>query len=820
MNNINRESTTTNIALTNSLSELSLPHPPRCVATKENAITSGDKVIISLRSGKGVIIGAIQTIDLKVGLITIQIQDNKDFSRIEFKHIKRLQITKFLKWKAANLPGITPERQKNFPVLQEFIIHFTDGDSLKGNTLGFHEDAAGLHLFPEQQGLHYFYTFIPHTSIKTREIGKPIGQVLIQSGALTEPEIHTALNNQTDMRNAPLGELLTEHAIITTNDLKQALSQQKAAPNMRLGDLLISTHVISEEQLQNALDFQKKNREIKMGDILIQQGLVTKKQIQQSLAQKFGIPLVDLSQLEIDFDAAKLISPELAHKYNVLPLMTYDNRLVVAIEDPLNTAPLEELQFSAQLLIEPVMCSAEDINDYIERVYLALNTDEVNFDDLQEEGEEEIDQDAINSAAISDNKIVRLANQIITDAYKQGVSDIHLEPYGREKSLVVRYRLDGSLMIVKKVPPSRRLALTARFKIMADLDIAERRKPQDGKIDFKRFGPLKIELRIATLPTAGGQEDIVMRLLNAGTPIPLDDLGLNQWNTKTLKELMAQPYGLFFVCGPTGSGKTTTLHSILAYLNTSETKIWTAEDPVEITQYGLRQIQVAPKIGLTFASAMRAFLRADPDVIMVGEMRDEETTKTGIEASLTGHLVLSTLHTNSAPESVVRLLDMGMDPFNFADALLGILAQRLAKKLCSNCKEGYIASKQEINTLLTEYCWELNIAASSPENEEKIRVKILSNWQKRFANEQTEFTLYHAPGCDRCKQTGYRGRLGLHELMVASDDIKLLIQKHKPVSAITSSAIRNGMRTLRQDGIEKVLQGHTDLEQIKKVCIK
>ncbi len=820
MDNTNRQLAATDMTSTQTLSELPLPHPPRCVTTQENAIFMGDKVIISLQSNKGVVIGALQNIDFKTCIIDIKVQDNLPSNRIEFKQIKRLQVTKFLKWKSANLLGITQEKQKKFPDLQEFTIYFTDGDSLKGKTLGFHDGAVGLHLFPEQHDLHYFYTFVPHTSIKTREIGQPIGQVLVQSGALTEPEIKNALNNQSDLRNAPLGELLTEHAIITTNDLKEALAQQKIAPNIRLGDLLISTRVISEEQLQDALDFQKKNREMKMGDILIQQGLVTKKQIQQSLAKKFGIPLVDLSQLEIDFDAAKLISSELARKYNVLPLMTYDNRLVVAIEDPMNSEPLEALQFSTQLMIEPVMCATEDISDYIERVYLALNTDDINLDDFQEEGEEEIDQDAINSEAISDNKIVRLANQIITDAYKQGVSDIHLEPYGREKSLIVRYRLDGSLAIVKKIPPRLRMALTARFKIMADLDIAERRKPQDGKIDFKRFGPLKIELRIATLPTAGGQEDIVMRLLNAGTPIPLADLGLNPWNIKTLKELMAQPYGLFFVCGPTGSGKTTTLHSILAHLNTPETKIWTAEDPVEITQSGLRQMQVAPKIGLTFAKAMRAFLRADPDIIMVGEMRDEETTKIGIEASLTGHLVLSTLHTNSAPESVVRLLDMGMDPFNFSDALLGILAQRLAKTLCANCKKDYIASSQEINTLLTEYCWELNIATDSPENEEKIRIKILNGWKKRFANKQGEFILYRPLGCDRCKETGYKGRLGLHELMVASDEIKLFIQKHKPVSDITKSAIRNGMRTLRQDGIEKILQGYTDLNQIKKVCIK
>ena len=276
--------------------------------------------------------------------------------------------------------------------------------------------------------------------------------------------------------------------------------------------------------------------------------------------------------------------------------------------------------------------------------------------------------------SIVENELVKLLNKIIMDAYRQGVSDIHIEPLPGKGKVGIRFRKDGSLVPYIEIPHSYRSALVARVKIMCDLDISERRKPQDGKIKFKKFGPLDIELRVATIPSQGGVEDIVMRILAAGEPIPLDKLGLSSYNLKMCKATIEKPYGLFFVCGPTGSGKTTTLHSVLGYLNTPESKIWTAEDPVEITQRGLRQVQMNPKAGLTFAIAMKAFLRADPDIIMVGEMRDKETVGTGIEASLTGHLVFATLHTNSAPESIIRLLDMGMDPFNFADSLLAVLA--------------------------------------------------------------------------------------------------------------------------------------------------
>lgn len=334
---------------------------------------------------------------------------------------------------------------------------------------------------------------------------------------------------------------------------------------------------------------------------------------------------------------------------------------------------------------------------------------------------------------------------------------------------------------------------------MSGLDIAERRKPQDGKIDFKKYGPIDVELRVATVPTAGQMEDVVMRILASGEPLPFDKLGLTQRNYQVFENAINKPYGLILVVGPTGSGKTTTLHSAIAKINKEDVKIWTAEDPVEITQKGLRQVQVNPKIGFTFANALRSFLRADPDVIMVGEMRDQETAEIGIEASLTGHLVFSTLHTNSAPETVTRLLDMGMDPFSFSDALLCILAQRLARKLCTDCKEVYIPDKRELDEIIEEYGREY----FSIQNIDLAQVK-----------------LARPVGCPKCNHSGYKGRLGIHEILECTDNLKSLIKKKADIDLIRKQAIKDGMTTLKQDGILKVFQGLTDLKEIRRVCIK
>ena len=425
--------------------------------------------------------------------------------------------------------------------------------------------------------------------------------------------------------------------------------------------------------------------------------------------------------------------------------------------------------------------------------------------------------DSLESAA-ADNELVKFVNKVIVDAYNQKASDIHIEPMPGKFKTGIRFRIDGSLIPYVEVPSHLRQAMVTRLKIMCDLDISERRKPQDGKIKFKKYGPLDIELRVATIPSAGGVEDVVMRILAAGEPIPLEKLGLTPHNRERLEATVSKPYGLFYVCGPTGSGKTTTLHSILKFLNTPDTKIWTAEDPVEITQKGLRQVQINKKAGIDFALIMRAFLRADPDIIMVGESRDKETVSMGVEASLTGHLVFSTLHTNSAPESITRLMDMGMDPFNFADALLGILAQRLAKKLC-DCKASYVPDAEEFRLFVIEYADELRHSKAWKADYEGESKKLVDTWTKTYG-EDGHIKLYKAVGCDKCNKTGYKGRVGLHELLVADDGVKKLIQERSRVAELFASAVEGGMRTLKMDGMEKIMMGLTDLKMVRQVCIK
>jgi type II secretory ATPase GspE/PulE/Tfp pilus assembly ATPase PilB-like protein len=420
------------------------------------------------------------------------------------------------------------------------------------------------------------------------------------------------------------------------------------------------------------------------------------------------------------------------------------------------------------------------------------------------------DDDEDPSIEQSDNSLVRLINSMILEAHGQGVSDIHIEcPAGRDK-VQIRFRKDGQLRPYLELPHTYRNAIVARIKIMCDLDISERRKPQDGKINFAKFVQgMRIELRVATIPTLGNREDVVMRLLTSSKPIALDKLGLSAVNLERLKTAVQRPYGLVLCVGPTGSGKTTTLHSALGHINTPERKIWTAEDPIEITQAGLRQVQVNPRIDWTFAKALRAFLRADPDVIMVGEVRDKDTAQVAVEASLTGHLVLSTLHTNSAPETTTRLVDMGLDPFNFADALLCVLAQRLVRRLCTHCRVSSVASEEQEGELLHDYMYSLATVDKAPTADE-----VLAGWRQRHGSEG-RLQVYRPVGCSHCDNTGYRGRAAIHELLTISRSLRQLIQTSARAEEVQRQALSEGMRTLRQDGIEKVLAGMTTIEEVR-----
>jgi type II secretory ATPase GspE/PulE/Tfp pilus assembly ATPase PilB-like protein len=407
------------------------------------------------------------------------------------------------------------------------------------------------------------------------------------------------------------------------------------------------------------------------------------------------------------------------------------------------------------------------------------------------------------------SSVVLLVKRLIMDAHRQRASDIHIETNPGDQVSRVRFRKDGDLEEYLRLPADLRAALVSRIKVMSKLDISERRRPQDGKINFSDFSDLKLELRVAILPTHDNLEDVVMRLLASSKPIPLAQLGFSVRDETIVKRLSQRPYGLLLACGPTGSGKTTTLHSLLSEINTDSRKIWTAEDPIEITQEGLRQLQVNPKIGVTFASAMRAFLRADPDVIMIGEVRDDETARVSIEASLTGHLVLSTLHTNSAAESVVRLLDLGMDPMNFGDSLVGIVAQRLIRALCKHCKAPEPLSESAFEQLAQEYIDGTHLTLE--EGRQRLR-------QAAPASGSGERVLYRPVGCDICSGKGYKGRMGIYELLENSPEIKRLIQTRAATRQIFEQATADGTRSLKQDALEKAFSGKIDLLQARSVC--
>ena len=585
---------------------------------------------------------------------------------------------------------------------------------------------------------------------------------------------------------------------------------------------LVNDARLTSSELETATS-QARELGIPLEQLLIEEYHLKPADIGAAVSRFFGVPYESYRQDRVKpLDLLKNLKRDYVQQTQWLPLEENTEGMLILVTDPEQAIASRVVQ-NVFPKANPIYCVTTNA-EFVQTVaqFFGSSVDdssvtELLFDMAEEESDGSLAPEDVSAAA--DNELVKLVNRIIVDAYRQGASDIHIEPRPGKEKTQIRFRKDGALVPYIEVPSSYRNPLVTRIKIMCDLDISERRKPQDGKIKFRRFGPLDIELRVATLPTTGGLEDVVMRLLANSEPLPLEQLGLLENNYQRLKQTIAKPYGIFFVCGPTGSGKTTTLHSILGSINTPETKIWTAEDPVEITQKGLRQVQVNRKAGLDFPTVMRSFLRADPDVIMVGEMRDKETVSIGLEASLTGHLVFSTLHTNSAPESIVRLLDMGMDPFNFADALLGVLAQRLAKRLCSKCKKAYQPSDNQIRSMLDEYSEDLHQTRAFQEDPVRAREDILAGWRTRYADDSGKFTLYEAVGCEHCTG-GYKGRLGLHELMVGTDQVKRLIQERARVATLLSAALDEGMRTLRQDGIEKVMVGITDLKQVRKVCIR
>ncbi len=556
----------------------------------------------------------------------------------------------------------------------------------------------------------------------------------------------------------------------------------------RLGAMLVSSGLITEEQLKNALAVQQREGG-RLGSILVRMNFVPEEKLMMFLSKQYGVPYVDLGHFEIDPNVVKLIPADVAQKYQIMPINRTGATVTIAMVDPSNVFAIDDVKFMTGYNVEPVVATEAGIKSAIgkyysltkaiETVMTALEEDDRSVGVIHEE-EDQVDVAKLK-AEVEDAPVVKLVNLIMSDAIQKGASDIHVEAY--EKSFRVRYRIDGSLYEVMAPPMKLRAALTSRLKIMAELDIAERRLPQDGRIKLK-IKDREVDLRVSVLPCLFG-EKVVMRILDkSNLMLDLTKLG---FETKALKEFMdaiTAPYGMVLVTGPTGSGKTTSLYSALQQINTIDVNIMTAEDPVEYNLTGINQVQMKDDIGLNFAAALRSFLRQDPDIVMVGEIRDYETAEIGVKAALTGHLVLSTLHTNDAPSTINRLLNMGVEPFLVSSSVIMILAQRLVRKTCQNCKKP-----------------------------EKIPVQTFID--AGFSKEDAQSVVsFKGEGCNVCNHTGYKGRVALYEVMPVRDEIKELILQGASALDIKKAAIKLGMKTLRMSGLSKVKEGMTSLEEV------
>ena len=628
-------------------------------------------------------------------------------------------------------------------------------------------------------------------------------------------------------RSEPTAPAAAAAASVPLEELWQALQSPPGARAPHLGQALVRRGLVSPDLLDRALEAQRQSRPHRLlGRMLVEGGIITESQLDTTLADWLGVQVVDLRLFAPEVEALRRVPQAVAEREGLLPLMVRGDTLVVAVPDPWDKQLLDELRFMSELKVVAVAAVPGTLAPAMARAYKAAAPGAAaaapsarpvpgapaprSLRDLAAELAAHSDFDADADSALvaeSDNTLVRLVNRLIAEAIEQRASDIHIETAEPPRAVVVRLRIDGELVRHLELPAQYRFALVARLKIMAELDISEHRKPQDGKIEFARFGGPRVELRMVTVPTSRGMEDVVLRLLSGLKPMPLDGIGLSPANLAALRSVMHKAYGLILISGPTGCGKTTTLHSVMRELNTDQRKIWTAEDPIEISQEGLRQVQVNSRIGWTFAAAMRTFLRADPDVIMIGEMRDEETARIAVEASLTGHLVMSTLHTNSAPESVTRLLEIGLDPFMFSDSLLAVLAQRLVRRLCPKCRAAEVLDVRALESLAHQYLDSSHGVGPAPE-------ALVARWRHEHGDAAGRLIHYRHRGCPECDGTGFRGRMGLHELLLADDRLREGIRHRASAAELQAAGLAAGMVTLRQDGIEKVLAGHTELAEV------
>jgi type II secretory ATPase GspE/PulE/Tfp pilus assembly ATPase PilB-like protein len=849
------------------------PSPPYFDLPANDPASAPEQCVIDLLNGTH-LSGRLLRVLPDETLVEIRSEQAPKNQTIDFAAFRRLTLPRPMAIrKHEGLPGTAAGVYLPDEKFQSFVIDYHNGETFVGETAGFVSESHGLFLFMPDTEDTVLRCFIPQAALEDFRIGDLIGSILVAKKIASAAQIDTALEEQRKLRAQKLGELLTEKQVVTPEQLSASIRHTSTRPILKLGEALTELGLLTETELHDALEQQKGQRRKPLGELLIEMGAVDRDTVRMVMAHKIGIPFVNLREFKVQRDVLPLVPASMVWRHGILPIHKTDRELVIAMSDPTSMPFATELRFLTGLQIVPAIAEEQVLKECIRQSYgektepvtnaKAIETSTLESDNLAfynsalkesihrryganaEPGFQTVEMDGskdktddpvfYRSTALdpsaddlvaqleaadtrlevvenyvneSDTTLIQFINTMILDAHAQQASGIHLETYPGRKNIRIRFRKDGIMADYMELPPKFRNAILPRIKTMSQIDVSDRRRPQDGRIDFKRFGPAQVELRVSTIPTANGLEDVVMSILAPMNAIPIDDLGLETKELAELKQLLLKPLGLVLVCGPEGSGKTTTLHAALSCINTPARKIWTAEDPLEITQEGLRQVQVDPRIGWTFAEALRSFLRLDPDVIMVGEMQDQETVKIGLEAALTGHLVLSALRADNAAEGVVRLLDVGADPFQAADALLGVLAQRFARRLCPACRMPHAPSADDLRALAQEYCQGTSL---DPDAEAE-------RWRDSGGAKNRQLTLYAAKGCGECGHSGYKGRLGIHELLVAQPAIKRQIRSKASAGDILDAALAAGMRTLKQNGMQKMLRGETDMEQVRAVC--
>ena len=687
--------------------------------------------------------------------------------------------------------------------LLQVQVEFVDGHSLHGESLGYvNRKHGGVYLYLRHEDHHFQAVWLPRLALKSVHLQRPPAPGEPRSG-------------------------LPAKAATTLAGLAALLEQSHTQPVITMAEALFEIGEIDAVTLHSLQQASGPQLRAHI-DTLHGGSRGSPWMLEHARARTVRTPEVDADAFEIDPAALERLPWSAAARLDTIPLGLLGGRLMVASPTPMNHELEAQLGVMANGPVTLVWSSKAQIDRRLMRAPpelpgpapgaaprpptapdAAIDGPELHTLLASAQSEIRVQGAVVHSYAVDEHSsIVQLVKRIILDAHAQKASDVHIETNPDEGQSRVRLRKDGELEDYLLLPPDLRAALVSRIKVMSKLDISERRRPQDGKINFADFSTTRLELRVAILPTHDGLEDVVLRLLASSKPIPLAQLGFSPRDEALVKKLASRPYGLVLACGPTGSGKTTTLHSLLAEINTDSRKIWTAEDPIEITQPGLRQLQVNPKIGLSFASAMRAFLRADPDVIMIGEVRDEETARISIEASLTGHLVLSTLHTNNAAESVVRLLDLGMDPMNFGDSLVGIVAQRLVRALCPACKRAEALTAAQFEALALDYV----AGTAVPLETGRERLLLAGGWAS-----SSEAKRWQPVGCTHCGGKGYKGRMGVYEVLQNTPELKHLIQARASSNQVFEQAMAGGMHSLKQDAFEKICAGSIDVKQASGV---